>query len=51
MFGLNKVKSKNELGMLSWKINGRLELRGCHESLLGRWALKGFMDVGLNRNI
>ena len=45
--GLNKVKSRDELGLLSWNVNGRLELRGCRESLLRRWALKGFVDVGL----
>ena len=44
---LNKVKSRDELGLLSWNLNGRLELRGCRESLLRRWALKGFVDVGL----
>ena len=34
--GLNKVKSGDELGLLSWNVNGRLELRGCRESLLRR---------------
>ena len=45
--GLNKVKSGDELGLLSWNVNGRLDFRGCRESLLRRWALKGFVDVGL----
>ena len=45
--GLNRVKSKDELGLLSWNVNGRLKLRGCRESLLRRWALKGFVDVAL----
>ena len=44
---LNSVKSGYELGLLSWNVNGRLELRGCRESLLRRWALKGFVDVAL----
>ena len=44
---LNGVKSKDELGLLSWNVNGRLRLRGCRESLLRRWALKGFVDVGI----
>ena len=44
---LNNAKKRDELGLLSWNVNGRLELRGCRESLLRRWALKGFVDVGL----
>ena len=44
---LNIAKNKDELGILSWNVNGRLELRGCRESLLRRWALNGFVDVGL----
>ena len=36
--GLNKAKSRDELGLLSWNVNGRLKLRGCRESLLRRWA-------------
>ena len=44
---LNHSKSGDELGLLSWNVNGRLDLRGCRESLLRRWALKGFVDVGL----
>ena len=44
---LNGVKSTDELGLLSWNVNGRLRLRGCRESLLRRWALKGFVDVGI----
>ena len=45
--GLNTAKSGYELGLLSWNVNGRLELRGCRESLLRRWALKGSVDVAL----
>ena len=44
---LNDCKSSNELAVLSWNINGRLDLRGCRESLLRRWAVRGFVDVGL----
>ena len=44
---LNKRKSSEELGILSWNTNGRLNLRGCRESLLKRWSVKGFVDVGL----
>ena len=40
-------KSPCELGILSWNTNGRLDLRGCRESLLKRWSMKGFVDVGL----
>ena len=29
-------KASHELGILSWNINGRMELRGCRESLLRR---------------
>ena len=46
---LNHSKSGDELGLLSWNVNGRLDLRGCRESLLRRWALKGFVDVGLSQ--
>ena len=44
---LNVRKSPNELAVVSWNINGRLDLRGCRESLLRRWSLRGFVDVGL----
>ena len=44
---LNGRKPSEELGILSWNTNGRLDFRGCRESLLKRWALKGFVDVGL----
>ena len=44
---LNAHKSPNELAILSWNTNGRLDLRGCRESLLRRWSGKGFVDVGL----
>ena len=44
---LNKSKSSEELGILSWNTNGRLNFRGCRESLLKRWSVKGFVDIGL----
>ena len=44
---LNRNKSPYELGVLSWNTNGRLNLRGCRESLLRRWSTKGFVDLGL----
>ena len=44
---LNSPKSSYELGVLSWNTNGRLDFRGCRESLLRRWSMKGFVDVGL----
>ena len=44
---LNRPKTSDELGVLSWNVNGRLDLRGCRESLLRRWSLGGFVDVGL----
>ena len=31
---LNERKSPHDLAVLSWNTNGRLELRGCRESLL-----------------
>ena len=34
---LNRRKSSYELGILSWNTNGRLDFRGCRESLLRRW--------------
>ena len=44
---LNRGKSSNELAILSWNVNGRLDLRGCRESLLRRWAVRGFVDLGV----
>ena len=44
---LNSRKSSNELGILSWNTNGRLDFRGCREGLIRRWAKRGFVDVGL----
>ena len=44
---LNRLKLPSELGILSWNTNGRLDLRGCRESLLKRWTMKGFVDIGL----
>ena len=44
---VNRNKSPNELAVLSWNTNGRLDLRGCRESLLRRWATNGFVDLGL----
>ena len=44
---LNQPKNYSELGILSWNVNGRLDLRGCRESLLTRWSKKGFVDVVL----
>ena len=35
---INVPKTVNELGCLSWNTNGRLELRGCRESLIRSWA-------------
>ena len=40
---LHLPKSRDELALLSWNTNGRLELRGCRESLLRRWARKGLL--------
>ena len=31
---VNLPKNGNELGLLSWNVNGRLDLRGCRESLI-----------------
>ena len=44
---LNRRKFPSELGILSWNTNGRLDFRGCRESLLKRWSMKGFVDIGL----
>ena len=43
---LNRPKTSDELGVLSWNVNGRLDLRGCRESLLRRWSVCGVVDVG-----
>ena len=42
---LNDRKSKQDIGFLTWNVNGRLDLRGCRESLLRRWVLGGSVDV------
>ena len=44
---LNRAKCRGELALLSWNTNGRLDFRGCRESLLRRWSSNGFVDVGL----
>ena len=44
---INLPKYGNELGCLSWNTNGRLDLRGCRQSLLRSWARRGFVDVAL----
>ena len=44
---VNRPKATDELAVLSWNTNGRLNLRGCRENLLRRWALGGFVDVAL----
>ena len=44
---MNRPKATDELAVLSWNTNWRLDLRGCRENLLGRWALRGFVDVAL----
>ena len=44
---INLPKKDSELGCLSWNTNGRLDLRGCRESLLRSWARKGFVDIAL----
>ena len=44
---LNRPKTSDELGVLSWNVNGNLDLLGCRESLLQRWSVCGFVDVGL----
>ena len=44
---LHLPKSRNELALLSWNTNGRLDLRGCRESLIRCWARKGFVDIAL----
>ena len=44
---LNGRKSRRDLGFLTWNVNGRLDLRGCRESLLRRWILRGSVDVVL----
>ena len=44
---INKPKSGKDLGLLSWNTNGRLNLRGCRESLIRSWVRKGFVDIAL----
>ena len=44
---LNGRKSRRDLGFLTWNVNGRLDFRGCRESLLRRWILRGSVDVVL----
>ena len=44
---IHRPKDRNELALLSWNTNGRLELRGCRESLIRSWARKGFVDIAL----
>ena len=44
---VNRPKATDELAVLSWNTNGRLNFRGCRENLLRRWALGGFVDVAL----
>ena len=44
---VNLPKNRNELGLLSWNANGRLDLRGCREGLIRRWAGKGLVDIAL----
>ena len=45
--GVLLPKSRDELALLSWNTNGRLELRGCRESLIRCWARKGYVDLAL----
>ena len=40
-------KGRNELALLSWNTNGRLDLRGCRESLIRCWGRKWFVDIAL----
>ena len=44
---IHSPKSRNELALISWNTNGRLELRGCRESLIRSWARKGYVDIAL----
>ena len=44
---LNGQKYRRDLGFLTWNVNGRMDLRGCRESLLRRWVLSGPVDVVL----
>ena len=44
---LNGRKNGQDLWLLTWNINGRMDLRGCRESLLRRWVLSGPVDVAL----
>ena len=43
---LNGLKLSFELGILSWNTNGRLDLRGCRESLLKRWFCRYWSNSG-----
>lgn len=40
-------KHRDELALLSWNTNGRLDLRGCREGLIRSWAKKGFVNMAL----
>ena len=42
---LNGRKSGRDTGFLTWNVNGRLDLRGCHESLLRCWVMGGSVDI------
>ena len=42
---LNGRKSGRDIGFLTWNVNGRLDLRGCRESLLRRWVMGGSVDI------
>ena len=42
---LNERKSRRDLGFLTWNVNGRLDLRGCRESLVRQWILRGSVDL------
>ena len=44
---VNRPKASDELAVLSWNTNGRLDLRGCRENLLRRCAQRGSVDVAL----
>ena len=44
---LNVRKSERDIGVLTWNVNGRLNFRGCRESLLRRWVLGGSVDIVL----
>ena len=44
---IHSPKSRNELALISWNTNGRLDLRGCRESLIRSWVGKGYVDIAL----